>query len=808
MTDATRSPLRQSAVHESAHAHVTGAARYVDDLPEPGGMLHGLPVGSPVARGRVVARRAERALALPGVRAVLFAADVPGHNRIGPIVHDEPLLAEDEVFAVGQTVALVIGDSVAACRAGAQALELEFEELPAILTVAEALAAGSFLCPLHEMRRGDVAAALARAAVVIEGEVSTGGQDHFYLETQASLAIPGEDDTIHLESSTQHPTEVQIACSEVLGCPRNHIVVAVPRMGGAFGGKESQASQFAALAALAARHTGRPVKVWLSRDLDMTMTGKRHPFWSRYRAGLDARGRLLGLEVELVADGGWSVDLSPAILDRGMFHIDNGYFVPNLHFVGKAVRTNKASNTAFRGFGGPQGMAVMEEVLSRAAERLGLDPAEIRRRNYYGDCPDEHGPENMVHVPVPDDEQTSAGASVISLVRARCLTPYYQEVPHCRLPRIHAELLQRCDWDARRAEIAEFNARSPWQKRGLGFMPVKFGISFTNTMLNQAGALVLIYADGSVQLNHGGTEMGQGLHTKMLAVCAHELGVTTAQIRCMATATDKVPNTSATAASSGSDLNGMAVQRACAEIRERVRPLAAELLGGVAPEAVQFVAGAAVAPDGRKLPWSELAKTAWMRRLSLSAAGYYATPNIAYDRSAGRGKPFHYFAYGAAAIEVEVSGLTGEHRILRADLLHDVGSSLLPTIDLGQVEGGFIQGVGWVTGEELVWDAKGRLLTHGPSTYKIPAVGDCPTVFNVALLEHAEQDGTIHGSKAVGEPPLMLGLGVVSALRQAIAAFGPGEVALQIPCTPEAILRAVVRQREGAAVAPAADAAE
>lgn len=806
MTEVSQSPLGRPAVHESALGHVTGSARYVDDLPEPAGMLHGLPVGSPVARGRLVARRAERALALPGVRAVLFAADVPGHNRIGPIVHDEPLLAEDEVFSEGQVVALVLGDSVAACRAGARALELEFEVLPAILTIAEALEAGSLLAPPHEMRRGDVAGAMARAAVIVEGELHTGGQDHFYLETQATLAIPGENDTLHLESSTQHPTEVQVACAEVLGCARNQIVVAVPRMGGAFGGKESQASQFAALAALGARHTGRPVKVWLSRDLDMTMTGKRHPFWSRYRAGLDARGRLLALEVELVADGGWSVDLSPAILDRGMFHLDNGYFVPNLRFVGKAVRTNKASNTAFRGFGGPQGMAVIEEVLSRAAERLGLDPAEIRRRNYYGDCPDEHGPENMVDVPVPDGERTSAGADVISLVRARCLTPYYQEVPHCRLPRIHAELLARCDWEARQAEIAAWNARSPWQKRGLGFMPVKFGISFTNTMLNQAGALVLVYADGSVQLNHGGTEMGQGLHTKMVAVCAHELGVTTAQVRCMATATDKVPNTSATAASSGSDLNGMAVQAACAEIRERVRPLAAELLG-TAPAAVQFAGGAAHGPGGRSVPWSDLAKTAWMRRISLSAAGYYATPNIAYDRTAGRGKPFHYFAYGAAAVEVEISGLTGEHRISRVDILHDVGSSLLPTIDVGQIEGGFIQGVGWLTGEELVWDAKGRLLTHGPSTYKIPAIGDCPAIFNVALLERAEQDSTIHGSKAVGEPPLMLGLGVVSALRQAIAAFGSGEVELGIPCTPEAILRAVVKQR-AAAVTRAADAAE
>ncbi|HEY8378028.1 MAG TPA: xanthine dehydrogenase molybdopterin binding subunit [Nannocystis sp.] len=786
---------------------MTGSARYVDDLPEPGGILHGLPVGSPVARGRLVAIRCEQALQVPGVRAVLRACDVPGHGEIGPIVHDEPVLAEDEVFAVGQVVALVVGDSVAACRAGARALEIEVEELPAILTIDEALAAGSFLCPPHVMRRGDVAAALSRAHLVIEGEICTGGQDHFYLETHAALAIPGEGQTMHVESSTQHPSEVQAAIAEVLGWARSQVVVQVPRMGGGFGGKESQASQFGALAALAAWRTGRPVKVWLSRDLDMTMTGKRHPFRARYRAGFDAKGRILALEVDMVADGGWSVDLSPPILDRAMFHLDGGYFIPNLRFEGRVVRTNRASNTAFRGFGGPQGMAIIEEVMSRAGERLGLDPAEIRRRNYYGTCPDDPVQEDMIEVAVPEGEQTSTGAGVIDLVRARCLTPYYQEVPQCRLPRIHDELLSRADWARRRAEIAEWNARSPWIKRGLGFMPVKFGISFTNAMLNQAGALVLVYADGSVQLNHGGTEMGQGLHTKMLAVCAHELGVRVEQIRCMPTATDKIPNTSATAASSGSDLNGMAVQQACAQIRERVRPLAAELLGGIDPALVRFEDGAARGPGEAAVPWRELAKTAWIRRISLSATGYYATPGIAYDREAGRGKPFHYFAYGAAAVEVEASGLTGEHRIVRVDIVHDVGNSLVPTIDRGQIEGGFIQGVGWLTSEELVWDAKGRLVTHGPSTYKIPAIGDCPEEFHVHLLERAEQENTIHGSKAVGEPPLMLALAVVSALRQAIAAFGPGEVELKIPCTPEAILRAIARQR-GAFAAPAADAAE
>ena len=800
-------PLHLPAPHESARGHVSGAARYVDDLPEPPGMLFGLPVGSPVARGRIVARRAERALAVPGVRAVLFARDVPGHNRIGPIVHDEPLLAEDEVFAVGQVVALVVGDSVAACRAGARAVELEIEELPAILTIPQAIAAESYLWDPHVMRRGDVEAALTRAELVLAGEVGTGAQDHFYLETQAALAIPGEGETLHVESSTQHPSEVQAAIAEVLGWSRSQVVVQVPRMGGGFGGKESQASPFAALAALAATRLARPVKVWLSRDLDMTMTGKRHPFWSRYRAGFDAAGRLLGLEVFLYADGGWSVDLSPAILDRGLFHLDNGYFVPNLRFEGRAVRTNNASNTAFRGFGGPQGMAVIEEVMSRAAERLGLDPAELRRRNYYGAGPEEHVLEDMVDVPVPEGERTSTGASVVALVRARGLTPYYQEVPQCRLPRIHAELLERAEWAARRGEIAAFNARSRWHKRGLGFVPIKFGISFTNTMLNQAGALVLVYADGSVQLNHGGTEMGQGLHTKMLAVCAHELGVALEKIRLMPTATDKVPNTSATAASSGSDLNGMAVQRACAELRERVRPLAAELLGGVPPESVCFAAGGVHGPNGRSVAWSELAKTAWMRRISLSAAGYYATPGIAYDRAAGRGKPFHYFAYGAAVVEVELSGLTGEHRVRRVDIVHDVGKSLVPTIDRGQIEGGFIQGMGWLTCEEVIADAKGRVVTHGPSTYKIPAIGDCPEDFRVTLLGRAEQDGTIHGSKAVGEPPFMLALAVVAALRHAVSGFGAGEVQLAMPCTPEAILRAVARQREQA-TRRAADAAQ
>ena len=781
--------LHHPSHHESARGHVTGAARYVDDLPRPPGLLVGLPVGSPIACGRLVSVGRDAALAMPGVHAVLLAADIPGHNRIGPIVHDEPLLADDHLNAVGQLVALVVGESFAACRAAAAKLEIAVEERPAILSIADAIAADSYLGTPHRMRRGDVEAALSTASLRLAGELASGGQDHFYLETHAALAIPGEDGSLEIQSSTQHPSEIQAATAEILACDRSRIVVQVPRMGGGFGGKESQATHFAVLAALAAHHLGRPVKVWLNRDQDMTMTGKRHPFWSRYRAGFTADGRITALEVFTFADGGWSIDLTPAILDRALFHLDNSYYIPNLTFEGRAVRTNTASNTAFRGFGGPQGMLVIEDVLTRASERLGIDPAEIRRRNYYGVDALDGGAVDLPAGPLAPAE--------LPLLRQRRLTPYYQDVEDCRLPRIHRELLHSADYAARRAEIDAFNRCSLLVKRGLGFMPIKFGISFTNAVLNQAGALVLVYTDGSVQLNHGGTEMGQGLHSKMIAICAHELGVREPQVRVMPTATDKVPNTSATAASSGSDLNGAAVQRACAEIRERLRPLAAELIGASDPQRVCFAEGRVFEPGGRETSFAELTRVAWARRIALSATGYYATPGIVYDREAGRGKPFHYFAFGAALTEVEVSGLTGEHRVLRVDILHDVGQSLIPSIDRGQIEGGYVQGLGWLTCEELVSDRRGVLLTHGPSTYKIPAVGDAPEDFRVALLTRAAQDTVVHGSKAVGEPPLMLAISVIAALRHAIAGFGAAalEPRLTIPCTPEAILRAIEDMR-------------
>ena len=759
----SQTPLHRPAPHESALGHATGRARYVDDLPAPVGTLVAQVVPSPVARGRITRLDVTAARRVAGVHAVLTAADIPGVNDIAPVAHDEPLLAEGEVFCVGQAVALVVAESYAACRAGAEAVVLDVEPRPAIVDLEAAVAAGSMQGEAHEMRRGDVDAALSAAPLRLSGTYRTGGQDHFYLETHAALALPEEDGALFIHSSSQHPAEVQAKVAEVLGVPRRMVRVQVTRMGGGFGGKETQGAHFAAFAALGVRATGRPVRVWLNRDQDMTQTGKRHPFYSEYEAGFDEAGHLLALKVRTWSDGGWSMDLSKAILDRCLFHLDNAYYIPALHFRGQVAKTNTPSNTAFRGFGGPQGMAVIEHVMSRAADRLGMDPAALRRRTYHGAAP-------------------------------RDVTPYHQPVEASRSARIHAELLESSDYAARRAEIEAFNAKSRFMKRGIALQPVKFGISFTYSVLNQAGALVLIYADGSVQVNHGGTEMGQGLHTKMRAVAAHALGVPPEAVLVMDTATDKVPNTSATAASSGSDLNGAAVQDACHILRGRLAEVAATKLGVPADE-VRFEAGQvfAIGAPGRKLSFAQVTQAAYLAQVSLSASGFYRTPDIHYDASQGRGRPFHYFAYGAAVVEVEVNGFTGEHRVRRVDILHDVGDSLVPTIDRGQIEGGFIQGLGWLTSEERVTDAQGRLRTHSPDTYKIPALGEAPPDFRVALLTGATQPGVIHGSKAVGEPPLMLALGVVSALRQAAQAFLPkgAEVELKVPCTPEAVLRAL-----------------
>jgi xanthine dehydrogenase large subunit len=755
------SPLHKSSSHESAVQHVTGVARYVDDLPEPRNMLVGLPIYSPHARAKIVRRDGTIARMLPGIHAVLFAADVPGDNLIGPIFHDETLFAEDEALCVGHTVALIVGESLAQCRAAAKSLDIGYEVLEPVLTIADAIAAEQFHTQPHRIARGDVDSAIEAASEVVRGTASSGGQDHFYLETQAALALPGEQGEMHVYSSTQHPTEIQKMVALVLGLNASDVVCEVPRMGGGFGGKESQATHWAAFAALGAQVTGRPCKVWLDRDRDMVQTGNRHPFWTRYEAAFDDSGRITALRAHIYSDGGFSIDLSGAVLDRAVFHLDNAYYLPVCELVGQVCKTNLPSNTAFRGFGGPQGMVVVEDAINRYAERTGQDPAVIRARNHYGDAP-------------------------------RNTAPYGQEITQPRVDRIWQELSASSDYEQRRSEIDAFNATSRWVKRGIAYQPVKFGISFTASVLNQAGALILIYTDGTIQLNHGGTEMGQGLHSKMLAICAHAFGVSTARIRAMNTRTDKIPNTSATAASSGSDLNGQAVQNACDQLLARMRPVAAELLG-VDEDAVTF-AGDAVHGGGASVAFPELANACWVRQISLHSAGFYRTPGIHYDHATGSGEPFFYYAYGASVLEVEVNGLTGEHRLQRADILHDAGKSLIPSIDIGQVEGAFIQGYGWLTMEEVIYSDTGVLKTPGASTYKVPAMGDVPLQMNVSLLERADQFSTIHGSKAVGEPPFMLALGVVTALRHAIGSFSAngGEVELAIPATPEAILRAVV----------------
>jgi xanthine dehydrogenase molybdopterin binding subunit/xanthine dehydrogenase small subunit len=757
------SPLHQSSAHESGLRHTTGEALYVEDVATRQGSLVVHLLASPHAHARILSRDGSAARKLPGVRAVLFADDIPGDNLVGPIVHDEPILADDTVQYAGQSVAMVVGESYEACRAGVDAITVEYEPLPAIHTIDEALAAQSFLTDEHRIARGDLAAAFAEAEVIIEGRTESGAQDHFYLETQATLATPQENGCMHLLSSTQHPTEVQRMAALVLNKGAHQVTCETPRMGGAFGGKESQAANYACLAALAANAVGEPVCVWLNREDDMAFTGKRHPFASRYKAGFSAEGDLLGLQVEIYSDGGWTVDLSPGVHDRAMFHLDNAYFIPNLEFTGRACRTNRPSGTAFRGFGGPQGVVVVEEAIARFAELKGMDPTEVRQRNYYAEG-------------------------------GRDWAPYGQKIEEIRLQRIHHELLESSAYASRRAQIAEFNATHEHVKRGLAFQPVKFGISFTVSVLNQAGALVVVYTDGSAQINHGGTEMGQGLHTKMAAVAADTLGLPSDRIRVMHTNTEKVPNTTPTAASSGSDLNGAAVLDACRKITDRMRPIAAGILDCSEAD-VRFEAGQ-IRGGGNSKTFAEVANACWAQHVSLSATGFWATPGVAYDREAGQGTPFYYFAYGGAVSEVELNGLTGEHRVRRVDILHDVGNPLVPSIDRGQVEGAFVQGMGWLTDEEVLYHDDGRCLTVGPSTYKIPSFGDTPPEFNVALLERAPNAAVVGGSKAVGEPPFLLAISVAHALRHAVQAFGPEhrQVELSLPATPEALLRAVQAQ--------------
>lgn len=752
--------------HESAALHVTGAALYTDDLvgrfP---GVLHAHPVQAPHAHALVTRLDPGLALTVPGVVRVLTAEDVPGRNDSG-VTGDQPLFPV-EVMHHGHAVCWVLGETLEAARLGASAIAadgVDYEPLPAIVTVGEAIAAESFQGATRHLHRGDADRALEHAAQVFVGETEAAGQEHFYLETHASIAVVDEAGQVFVHSSTQHPSETQGIVAHVLGLPDHAVTVQCLRMGGGFGGKEMQPHGFAAVAALGATLTGRPVRVRLTRPQDVTMTGKRHGFHAAWRVGFDEAGRLTALDATLTMDGGWSLDLSEAVLARALCHVDNAYFIPNVSVRGRIALTHKTSQTAFRGFGGPQGMLVIEDILGRCAPLLGLEPHELRRRNFY-----------------------TAGQR----------TPYGQEVRHPdRLARAWDTLASSADLDRRRAEVAAFNAAHPTSRRALAVTPVKFGISFTFTPLNQAGALVHVYTDGSVLINHGGTEMGQGLHTKMLQVAATALGVPLSRVRLAPTRTDKVPNTSATAASSGADLNGGAVKDACEQIRARL----------------------ALVQGGQELPWEELVAKAYLARVQLWAAGYYRTEGLEWDASTVHGSPFKYFAYGAAAAEVEVDGFTGAYRTRRVDIVHDVGDSLSPAVDLGQVEGAFVQGVGWLTLEDLRWDegdgpTRGRITTQAASTYKIPSFSELPDVFNVTLLSDAHEDGVVYGSKAVGEPPLMLAFSVREALRQAAAAFGRPGVAIDLasPATPEAVYWALELARSGAGgvvpASPLSDAA-
>lgn len=759
----------QPLPHESAALHVTGHALYTEDLVErTRGALHAYPVQTSVAHGRVTRLDVGPALALPGVVRVLTAADVPGVNDAG-VKHDEPLFPSEVMF-YGHAVAWVIGETLEAARLGAVAVEVDIEPLPSIVTVREAIATGSFQGAQPTVQRGDVDAGLAAAVHVFGGETEFSGQEHFYLETQCALAQVDEGGQLFVQSSTQHPSETQEIIAHVLGLANHEVTVQCLRMGGGFGGKEMQPHGLAAIASLGSVLTGRPVLVRLGRTQDLTMTGKRHGFHLQWRAGFDDDGRLRAVDATLTADGGWSLDLSEPVLARALCHCDNSYWIPDARFTGRIARTNKTSNTAFRGFGGPQGIFLIEDILGRCAPLLGIDPGELRRRNFYT----EGQP-----------------------------TPYGQPVRQAdRLERCWTGVLESGDVARRTEEIARFNAEHPDRKRALAMTPIKFGISFNLTAFNQAGALVHVYKDGSVLITHGGTEMGQGLHTKMLQVAATALGVPLARVRLAPTRTDKVPNTSATAASTGADLNGGAVKNACDQIIARLREVAGGELA-VHPDDVVFRDGHVTGlGTAESLSWEELVRTSYFRRVQLWAAGFYRTQGLHWDSSIMQGSPFKYFAYGAAAAEVEVDGFTGAYTTRRVDIVHDVGDSLSPLVDVGQIEGGFVQGAGWLTLEDPRWDTgdgegRGRFLTQSASTYKLPSFSEMPVEFHVALLPRAHEDGAVYGSKAVGEPPLMLAFAVREALRAAAAAFGPDGVSVDLasPATPEAVYWALEAAR-------------
>ncbi len=780
--------------HDSARGHVTGAAAYVDDLAVPADTLH-LAFGlSTIAHGRITGLDLSAVRAAPGVVAVMVAGDLPFANDTSPSAHDEPLLATDRVHYVGQPVFLVVAESHLAARRAARLGRVDYEALPAILTLDQALAAESrFEKGPVIWAMGDAAAAIARAPHVIKGSLTLGGQEHFYLEGQAALSQPQDDGGMLVRASSQHPTEIQHKVAEALGLPMAMVRVEMRRMGGGFGGKESQGNALACATAIAARLTGRACKMRYDRDDDMIITGKRHDFRIDYRAGLDGQGRVLGLEFRHLVRCGWSQDLSLPVADRAMLHADNAYHLTDIRIESHRLRTNTQSATAFRGFGGPQGMIGIERVMDHAAHVLGLDPAAVRRANFYRDAPGALPPSPLVSRTNGDTNGLPQDICELMNGEEVQTTPYGMPVQDFILNDLVARLEASSDYQARRAAVADWNARNPVLKKGIALSPVKFGISFTLTHYNQAGALVHVYQDGSVHLNHGGTEMGQGLHQKVAQVVAGVFGLGAEAVRVSATDTGKVPNTSATAASSGTDLNGMAALAAAGTIRDRIAAHLAAL-HQADPGEVRFADGC-VHVGGAVMTFAEAARSAYQGRVSLSATGFYATPDIDWDRAAGRGRPFYYFAYGASVSEVVIDTLTGENRILRTDILHDAGQSLNPAIDAGQIEGAFVQGAGWLTTEELVWDGAGRLMTHAPSTYKIPACSDRPGILNLTLWDQPNPAATIFRSKAVGEPPFMHGISVWLALSAACAASGPHYPDLQAPATPEELLRAVARAR-------------
>jgi len=745
--------------HDSARLHVRGAATYVDDIREPEGTLHVAIGMADKASGALRGLDLAAVRAAEGVVAVLTAADIPGKNDVAPAFADEPLFADSEILFHGQALFAVVASTRDAPRRAARLGRADIAAAAPAITVEDALVTGARVLPDYEYHRGDVGGAVGAAPRSLEGEFRIGGQEHFYLEGQASLAIPGEAGEMTVHCSTQDPTEVQHIVARVLGVADAFVTVETRRMGGGFGGKESQACAWAAITALGAHVTGAPCKVRLDRDDDFQLTGKRHDFRADWRVGYDDEGRILAYDVMLNARCGCSVDLSLGVVDRAMFHASNAYWLPTVRVASRRLKTNTVSNTAFRGFGGPQGMVAIERVMDAISRERGVDPLDVRKANFY-----------------------RVGSD---------LTPYGQRVEDCdTLPALVEELEQSSDYRARRREISAFNATSPTIKRGIALTPLMFGISFTLIHLNQAGALVHVYSDGSVHLNHGGTEMGQGLFTKVAQVVAEEFGIPLDFVRITATNTAKVPNASPTAASSGTDINGMAAQAGARQIKQRMAEVAASTWG-VEPGDVVFRDGRALAGNA-SMSFGELAKACRLNRVHLSAAGYYKTPEIHWDRANARGKPFFYFAFGAACSEVAIDALTGEMKVLRADILHDVGASLNPALDLGQVEGAFIQGMGWLTTEELVFDAKGRLTTHAPATYKIPVASDAPPDFRTRLHMRPNPTDSIYRSKAVGEPPLMLAISVYSAILDAVHAVKPtGQPRLEAPCTPEAILNAI-----------------